>query len=133
MRRSHDWPSGLALFLLNNRKTPFEWGKNDCCLFAADAIVAMGGKDVAKEVRGKYKTALGAKRVMNKLGAKSLVELLTQRLGKPDGKLTRGSIVVIESDGQQVAGVYYNKPWALTEDGLQGMAVDSVIQSWSLS
>lgn len=133
MKRRNDWPTELATFLLNTRKTPFKWGENDCCLFAANAILAMGGHDVAKDVRGRYKTALGARRIMKSVGANSLVELLTQRLGEADGKLVRGAIVVIESEGEQVAGVFYHKPWALTESGLGCMPLESVIQSWSLS
>lgn len=131
MKRSHDWPTELVQFLLAKRSEPFQWGANDCCLFAADAIIAMGGKDVASDVRGRYRTAIGARRIMKNLGAANVVELLTQRLGEPDGKLVRGAIVAVESDGQQVAGVFYQKPWALTESGLQGMPLESVIQSWS--
>lgn len=134
MKRRNDWPTELANFLLKTRKTPFKWGENDCCLFAANAILAMGGDDVAKDVRGRYATAVGARRIMKNLGAANVVELLTQRLGEPDGKLMRGAIVAVESDGQQVAGVFYHKPWALTvNDGLQGMPHESVIASWSLS
>lgn len=133
MKRLNDWPTQLANFLLEKQKQPFEWGNNDCCLFAADAILSMGGQDVAKDVRGRYKTAIGAHRIMKKLGAGSLVELLTQRLGQPDGVITRGSIIVVDSNGEQVAGVFYQKPWALTERGLQSMPLESVVQSWSLS
>ncbi|MCK7458509.1 DUF6950 family protein [Idiomarina aminovorans] len=133
MKRTNDWPTELANFLLKTRKTPFKWGENDCCLFAANAIIAMGGQDVAEDVRGRYKTAIGAHRIMKKFGANSLTELLKQRLGRPDGFITRGAIVIVESEGEQVAGVFYQKPWALTEKGLQGMPFESVIQSWSLS
>lgn len=135
MKRKNDWPTELANFLLKTRKTPFKWGENDCCLFAANAILAMGGDDVAKDVRGRYTTAIGARRIMKNLGAANVVELLTQRLGEPDGKLMRGSIVAVKSlDGDPVAGVFYHKPWALTvTDGLQGMPHESIIASWSLS
>ncbi len=48
---------------------PFQWGGNDCCLFACDAIVAITGRDpVAKTYRGKYQTALGAKRLLDRNG-----------------------------------------------------------------
>ena len=133
MKRLHDWPTQVAQFLLSKRNEPFQWGENDCCLFAADAIIAMGGEDVAEDVRGRYKTAIGARRIMKNLGANSVVELLVQRLGQPDGMLVRGAIVAVESDDQQVAGVFYQKPWVLTERGLQGMPIESVIKSWSLS
>ena len=89
MKRANDWPTELANFLLTTRKTPFKWGENDCCLFAANAILAMGGDDVAKDVRGHYTTAIGARRIMKNLGAASVVELLTQRLGEPIRQLRR--------------------------------------------
>jgi hypothetical protein len=40
---------------------PFEWGRHDCCIFAADAIEVMTGVDMAECLRG-YTTALGAAR-----------------------------------------------------------------------
>lgn len=59
--RFQDWPTRLAEFIETRRFTPFKWGKNDCCLFAADAVLAMTGVDPAKRLRG-YRTALGAAR-----------------------------------------------------------------------
>ena len=132
MKKAIDWPTRLAEFLLEKRHEPFKWGVNDCCLFAADAIMAMGGDDVAHDVRGRYKSAIGARRIMKGLGAQDLIELLTQRLGEADGWLTRGAIVVIKYHEQLVTGVYYQKPWALTENGLIGMPLGSVERVWSL-
>jgi len=133
MTRKNDWPALLANYLLNTRKKPFQWGENDCCLFAANAIIAMGGDDVASDVRGRYKTATGAARVLKRLGVRDMVELLSQRLGEPDGKICRGSIVVVDCNGDQVVGIYYDKPWALTETGLTALPTSSIIQSWSLN
>lgn len=53
-------------YLETNKDRPFKWGEFDCCLFACDIIVLCGGEDFAKDVRGKYKTPLGAKRVISK-------------------------------------------------------------------
>ena len=54
--RLEQWPKLLAAFIVSRRAMPFEWGKNDCGLFAADAILAMTGVDLAAEIRGTYST-----------------------------------------------------------------------------
>jgi hypothetical protein len=43
---------------------PFEWGARDCCLWAADAVRALTGIDIAEEYRGKYNTELQAYRLL---------------------------------------------------------------------
>ena len=48
--------------------TAFEWGKNDCCLMAANYVVATKGIDCAEPFRGKYNTAIGAYRLLSKAG-----------------------------------------------------------------
>jgi hypothetical protein len=61
MRRKHSWPEDLHAFFEARKGEPFSWGKNDCCLFTADAILAMTGVDVAAEYRGKnYSDEAGA-------------------------------------------------------------------------
>lgn len=68
MRLEH-WPRLLADFIESRRKAPFEWGTNDCCLFACDAVHAITGLDpAAKTFRGKYKTAVGAGKILKKHG-----------------------------------------------------------------
>jgi hypothetical protein len=37
-----------------HRGQVFEWGKHDCALLAADAVLAMTGEDLAADYRGKY-------------------------------------------------------------------------------
>lgn len=64
--RLPDWPERLVNYLERMKGTPFEWGKNDCILFALGAAQAMTDVDTAKDFRGMYKTALGAARVMQK-------------------------------------------------------------------
>src|SRR3990167_5210109 len=73
--RLPDWPERLVGYLATMGKAPFEWGKNDCILFALCAAQAITGLDTAKGFRGKYKNALGAARVMRmRFGAVSLSE-----------------------------------------------------------
>jgi len=68
MRRNENWPEKLHAFIEARRAMPFKWGKNDCCLFACDAVIEMTGIDLAAEYRGKYNSALGAYRLINHHG-----------------------------------------------------------------
>lgn len=68
MKRKEDWPEILAAFIHERRAMPFAWGSNDCCLFSADAILAMTGVDLMAGYRGKYSSALSAVRAFKAVG-----------------------------------------------------------------
>ncbi|MGF7180380.1 DUF6950 family protein [Tunturiibacter psychrotolerans] len=51
-------------FLLESAGEPFKWGSNDCCLYAANAILACTGVDIASDFRGIYKSEFGALRAI---------------------------------------------------------------------
>lgn len=69
MNSRHDnWPRILEDFIESRRKTTFTWGVNDCCIFAANAVRLLTGQDFAADLRGTYKTKLGAARVLKKHG-----------------------------------------------------------------
>jgi hypothetical protein len=57
--RVESWPEALGAFVRSRAAVPFAWGAHDCCLFAADAIAAITGVDLAESLRG-YGSALGA-------------------------------------------------------------------------
>lgn len=67
IRRRSDAPERLAAFIESRRHDPFAWGRNDCALFYADAVIAQYGVDVAKDLRG-YKTEKGARARIKKAG-----------------------------------------------------------------
>lgn len=54
--RHPDWKVHLAQYLGAIARAPFEPGVNDCALFAAGAVEAMTGLDLAAGWRGKYQT-----------------------------------------------------------------------------
>jgi len=54
LQRRPDWQSRLAEFLVSHRYKHFSYGSWDCGLFAADAIQAITGTDLACPFRGKY-------------------------------------------------------------------------------
>lgn len=61
----------LELHRLHERE-PFAWGAADCATLAADCALALTGRDPLAAVRGRYATALGARRVLTRMGWGSL-------------------------------------------------------------
>jgi hypothetical protein len=68
----------LTRFIEDRRRTPFAWGSNDCCLFAADWVLAATGRDIASDYRGRYSSALSALRFVKDGGG---VEAMLERAG----------------------------------------------------
>lgn len=60
MKRVEDWPERLLAFVEARREMPFKWGENDCCSFAADAVLEMTGEDLMASLRGRYNSSFSA-------------------------------------------------------------------------
>ncbi len=82
-KRVQDWPTLLFHFIEKRRHEPFAWGRQDCCLFACDGILAQTGLDPAAGMfRGKYRDALGAARLVKKHGGVEAIAVkVCARLG----------------------------------------------------
>ena len=107
--RFDNWPEALAAYIDRKRNEPFEWGVNDCCLFGADWIQICTGLDPAFDLRGKYNSALGAKRIIDKSGGLSvMVASALIPLGFKEVALSiasRGDILVRDSGQGDCAGI----------------------------
>lgn len=66
--RLPDWHERLNALVRARIDQPFEWGVNDCCLWPADAVLAMTGRDPAASLRGTYASARGAKSALQQVG-----------------------------------------------------------------
>jgi hypothetical protein len=97
--RLDNWPSLLAAFLADEK--PFVWGRRDCCLFAADAVLCITGIDPAIDFRNRYTTAQGAARVLKKYGGlEGAAERITMDHGMmeiPVSMSQRGDVALIDS------------------------------------
>lgn len=100
----------LELFLIERRNAPFEWGKNDCCLFVADAVLAITGVDYAKSLRG-YRTRLGAARRLVKAGG--LCSIVSSIL-EPQAPLLakRGDVVMFHAKDGHALGLCVGSKFA---------------------
>jgi len=101
MMRLPDWPDRLANFLADSRHEPFEWGRHDCCLFGANGVRAIAEIDVAAPFRGRYRTAIGAARVLRRFAGGGVAEAareIGRRLDCPeiDPRLAqRGDVALV--------------------------------------
>jgi hypothetical protein len=66
--RLADWAERLAALVEARRHAPFAWGRHDCGLFAADAVLACTGQDPAAALRGRYATEAEAEALMGPAG-----------------------------------------------------------------
>lgn len=95
MHRLPDWDARLAAYLEPLRARPFAWGKHDCCLFAAGAVLAMTGVDPMPEFRGRYSTPIGSLRALTRYGAGTLDATLDTKFERVEASLAqRGDIVM---------------------------------------
>lgn len=96
MIRRDDWRSRLSACIGEALQRPFEWGVHDCALFAADAVLAMTGEDPAEAFRGRYRTQIGAARVLHREGFKGLLGLAQSRLNLiPAAMASDGDLIAI--------------------------------------
>jgi hypothetical protein len=112
IKRLQDWPTRLSLFLQAQAHVPFDYGTNDCCLFVADAVLAMTGHDFAADhFRGKYNSEVGAYRVLKKFGGGSVAAMMDKfvALGYFEEVLPafagRGDVVLVVIDGVDSLGI----------------------------
>lgn len=87
--RLPDWQPRLATLVDQRMRHPFTWGVHDCCLFAADALLACTGRDFAAALRGTYSTQaeagtlLAAHGGLAKLAAGCLGRVIAPALAQP--------------------------------------------------
>lgn len=125
----------LASFLFDNRSRPFVWGNWDCCLFAADAVLALTGVDHAATFRGRYRTERGARLALRKQGLNSVNDVLVFLLGEPQpiARLQRGDVVLLDLDSGETAGVLWaGQAFAAGENGLQAFPLSQCRHGWRI-
>lgn len=94
LARFPDWRPRLHALLEARRALGFSWEDGrDCCLWAADAILAMTGKDVAAELRG-YRSRFGATRRLVELGHRSVRSLVAAKF-TPIARPRLGDLVLV--------------------------------------
>lgn len=122
-------PSKLEAFLLERQDMPFEWGKNDCCLFVADAVKAMCGYDYAASLRG-YTTRFGAARRLYAAGG--LSALIDSILSAVNPNLARrGDVVLFSAQAGDALGICLGRQFAAAgPDGVRFFGLEHAKRAW---
>ena len=133
MKRLSDWQLRLAKLCHERRLTPFTWGSHDCCLWAADCVLAVTGEDPAKHLRGTYSGALSAAHVLEEHGG--VEAIASAALGEPVavGYATVGDIVCIEVDGRRSLALCNGTTILATGiDRLECLSLDCAVCAWKV-
>jgi hypothetical protein len=134
--RSPNWPEKLAAFVSARREHPFVWGAQDCCTFAADAVIAMTGRDPLADFRGRYSTEDEADAV---IGPDGLEAMLAQHLAAfgateiPPLQAQRGDLALVRVANHTLLGVVIGP--TVAAPGLERLAfvrASTALRAWAV-
>lgn len=104
--RTTGWQERLIAYLGTARRTTFAEGRHDCALFAAGAVAAMTGTDLAQGWRGRYQTTAGGMRVLRRMGFADHVVLVAQHFAEiPVVQALPGDIAVVDGPDGLALGI----------------------------
>ena len=144
LQRTTHWATReLHDFLESSATKSFQWGVHDCCLFAADAILAMTGADIADAFRGKYNDEASAFSLIKSVTGGSTVagaaEYCALQYGLEEYPFPlmakRGDLAVVEESGRLIAGIVHltgRHVVSVGEDGLKRLCISTVQRSWAV-
>lgn len=126
--RLPDWRPRLVAYLEDVRCRPFAYGQHDCALFAAGAIQAMTGTDLAADYRGRYN---GLEQGLRLVGTSHL-QILRQHFEPiPASFAGVGDIALMGEPGFPALGIFEGEHvLVLRDDGLGRMPRAEVTEAF---
>jgi hypothetical protein len=127
------WRQRLGVLIQDRMTTPFEWGSQDCCLWAADCVLAVSGVDYAAPFRGRYSTAAGALEML--LAAGGLVALADQVGPRISALMASfGDIGIVQLEDRQLLAVCAGEVWlAPAAAGLAARPLPEALVAWRVA
>ena len=124
------WEDALANYIAIKRHEPFEYGVNDCCLFAAGAVIEVTGEDPMPEFRGKYDSLKGSLTVIKEIGAGTLEATLDGKFPEVGiGHAQRGDLAFFDGSVGVVMGGF---AYFASDDGLEKIPRAMWDKCWSV-
>jgi hypothetical protein len=124
------WEDALANYIAIKRHEPFEYGVNDCCLFAAGAVIEVTGQDPMPEFRGKYDSLKGSLTVIKEIGAGTLEATLNGKFPEVAiGHAQRGDLAFFDGSVGVVMGGF---AYFASDDGLERVPRAMWDKCWSV-
>jgi len=139
VRQHPDWTERLFYFIEQRRREPFVWGRNDCCLFAADAVLAVCGVDIARRWRDAYHSSEEAHLILKKKhggpgGIAEAMELAALEHGfveVPASNARRGDVVLIDTpSGKALSICIGDKLAAMGQEGIVFPPLREGLRAW---
>ena len=138
-----DWQSRFTALIKARQRDRFEWGRNDCCLFVTDAVLAITGKDIVPEsFKGTYSTMLDGFRIIKEYsggGVEAIAEKLTADNGFVEIQPSfaqRGDVGLYRDPKHgDVLGVSIGARFAFLSQtaGLHYREQREIVRAWSIS
>lgn len=126
------WESRLQGLINQAQRTPFQWGVRDCCLWAADAALALTGRDPAADVRGTYTDEAGAMEVLRRFGGLRGVAARGGQRIRPAFAMD-GDVGLVRSAGKPCLAVWAAGSWMLTtRAGLWAAPAGAAVMAWGV-
>ena len=111
------WEDALVNYITIKRQEPFEYGVNDCCLFAAGAVEAITGQDPMAEFRGKYDSLKTSLQVIKDIGEGTLEATMDAKFPEVEiGLAQRGDLAFLDGSVGVVMGGF---AYFVSDDGLE--------------
>ncbi len=115
---------------------PFTWGSHDCCLFAADAVIAVTGVDPAAEWRGRYSSEAEALALQGEGGLEGIVATGLAAFGAmecPVRLAQRGDCVLAVLGNEPLLGVALGSRIAVPGfERLQLIPLAAGVRAWAV-
>ena len=127
--RVSGWESRLAAYLEN--APAFQWGENDCALWAAKWVAECTGDDHTGEWLGYYRTERGAKIRMTRLGYRGVAAIASAHLSEiPLSLAGRGNLILHPQGSLGIcAGLHSH---FLTVDGMTTERTLNCLEAWKV-
>lgn len=133
----------LPAFLYDRKDQAFKWGVNDCSLFAADAVQAITGTDIASDFRRGYTDHATSLAVIQSVSGGSTVAdaaaYCAAKHNMPEYTFPlmaqRGDLVAADNDGQLIAGVVHGDGRHVVtvgESGLMYLPITQIKRAWKV-
>ena len=131
--RLKNWPSRFAALVASVRARPFEWGKHDCCLWAASAVLAITGRDPGAQWRAGYRTGRAALLILGSIGGLEAAGAMSGRPIAPALACEGDVGLVTWPCGTRSLAVRSTDAWMCAGDaGLVFLPLDAASHAWGV-
>lgn len=128
--RLSNWEMRLSDYVISKKREPFEYGVNDCCLFASGAVEAVTGENPIPEFIGAYDSLKTSIKALKTIGAGTLEKTMDAKFSEiPIGYAQTGDLAF--HDGS--IGVIIDADALFVSDGgLVRISRDKWSKTWSV-